>query len=91
MLTYKLAYLHPADIMITGWTWRQWQQKAIERSAPEAVKTSNQNVSFFGTSEKHKKNGRGIPEKINNWNPNMEVWKRIFLFNWVIFRLHVNF
>ena len=26
------------------------------------------------------------------WNPKMEVWKMIFLFNWqVIFRFHVNF
>ena len=25
------------------------------------------------------------------WNPKMEVWKMMFLFNWVIFRFHVNF
>ena len=25
------------------------------------------------------------------WNPKMEVWKMIFLFNWVICRFHVNF
>ena len=25
------------------------------------------------------------------WNPNMELWKMIFLFNWVIFRFHANF
>ena len=25
------------------------------------------------------------------WNPKMEVWKMIFLFNWVILRFHVNF
>ena len=25
------------------------------------------------------------------WNPKMEVWKMIFLFNGVIFRFHVNF
>ena len=25
------------------------------------------------------------------WDPNMEVWKMIFLFYWVIFRFHVNF
>ena len=25
------------------------------------------------------------------WNPKMEVWKMIFLFNWVIVRFHVNF
>ncbi len=25
------------------------------------------------------------------WNPKMEVWKMIVLFNWVIFRFHVNF
>ena len=25
------------------------------------------------------------------WNPKMEVGKMIFLFNWVIFRFHVNF
>ena len=25
------------------------------------------------------------------WNPKMEVWNRIFLFNWVMFGLHVNF
>ena len=24
------------------------------------------------------------------WNPKMEVWKMIFLYNWVIFRFHVN-
>ena len=24
------------------------------------------------------------------WNVNMIVWKMIFLFNWVIFRFHVN-
>ena len=31
------------------------------------------------------------PLKIHIWNPNMEVWKMIFFFNPVIFRLHVNF
>ena len=25
------------------------------------------------------------------WNPKMEVWKITFVFNWVIFRFHVNF
>jgi len=25
------------------------------------------------------------------WNTKMEVWKMIFLFNWVMFRFHVNF
>ena len=25
------------------------------------------------------------------WNPKMEVWKMIFLLNWVIFRFHLNF
>ena len=25
------------------------------------------------------------------WNPKMEVWKMIFLFNWVICRFHMNF
>ena len=30
------------------------------------------------------------PRKLT-WNPKMEVWKMIFLFNWVIFRFHVNF
>ena len=30
------------------------------------------------------------PKKLT-WNPNMEVWKMMFLFNWVIFRFHVNF
>ena len=36
--------------------------------------------------------GRGqlLPRKLT-WNPKMEVWKMIFLFNWVIFRFHVNF
>ena len=31
------------------------------------------------------------PWKINGWNSRMEVWKIIFLFNWVIFRFHINF
>ncbi len=31
-----------------------------------------------------------LPRKLT-WNPKMEVWKMIFLFNWVIFRFHVNF
>ena len=30
------------------------------------------------------------PRKLT-WNPKMEIWKMIFLFNWVIFRFHVNF
>ena len=30
------------------------------------------------------------PRKLT-WNPKMEVWKMIFLFNWVIFRFHVSF
>ena len=29
------------------------------------------------------------PEKFT-WNPKMEVWKMMFLFNRVIFRFHVN-
>ena len=29
------------------------------------------------------------PSKMNGWNPNMEVWKMIFLFNWVIFRFNM--
>ena len=31
------------------------------------------------------------PWKINGWNPKMEVWKKMFLFNWMIPRFHVNF
>ncbi len=31
------------------------------------------------------------PWKIHILNPKMEVWKMIFLFNWVIFRFHLNF
>ena len=33
----------------------------------------------------------GTPPKINGWNPKMEIWKMIFLFNGVIFRFHDNF
>ena len=33
---------------------------------------------------------RKHPGKLT-WNPKMEVWKMIFLFNWVTFRFHVNF
>ncbi len=30
-------------------------------------------------------------EKNHGWHLNMEVWKIMFLFNWVIVRFHVNF
>jgi len=30
--------------MTTGWTWRQWQQKATEKSAPEARKNKQKNT-----------------------------------------------
>ena len=30
------------------------------------------------------------PERLT-WNPTMEVWKMMFLSNWVIFMFHVNF
>ena len=33
----------------------------------------------------------GVHPRKLTWNPKMEVWKMIFLFNWVIFRFHVSF
>ncbi len=39
--------------------------------------------------EKEKKQTKH-PGKLT-WNPKMEVWKIILLFNWMIFRFHVNF
>ena len=35
--------------------------------------------------------GYHTPPKTNGWNPKMEIWKMVVLFNWVIFRFHVNF
>ena len=44
---------------------------------------------------KIERNGRGhqlyTPPKTNGCNPKMEVWKMIFIFNWVICRFHVSF
>ena len=37
------------------------------------------------------KYGYHTPPKPNGWNPKMEIWKMVVLFNWVIFRFHVNF
>jgi len=36
------------------------------------------------------KGGRVHPQKLT-WKPKMEVLKMAFLFNWVMFRFHVNF
>ena len=37
------------------------------------------------------KYGYHTPPRTNGWNPKMEIWKMVVLFNWVIFRFHVNF
>ena len=48
-----------------------------------------------GSSRKNRCRKCGQKGKLHpgksTWNPRMEVWKMIFLFNWVIFRFHVNF
>ena len=48
-----------------------------------------------GSSQKNRCRKYGQKGKLHpgksTWNPRMEVWKMIFLFNWVIFRFHVNF
>jgi len=43
---------------------------------------------FF--KRKRKEDAQSTPLKTITWNPKMEVWKMIFLFEQVIFRFHVH-
>ena len=46
---------------------------------------------FLGTSAKKQQGSIHVHPWKSTWNPKMEVWKMIFLFNWVIFGFYVNF
>ena len=63
---------------------------APEKTLPsaEVLPRKNSGICVDGYGNHHKV--YNTPRKIT-WNQNMEVWKMIFLLNWIIFRFHVNF
>ena len=65
------------DVWIRGW----WLQRYI----------GDVLARFHTERRKNHFEYQGYPPGGLTWNPKMEVGKMIFLFNWVIFRFHVNF
>ena len=68
------------------WTVRRWTFRRTIHKAPKKWFFRFQRCPGFFECF----GGSILPRKLT-WNPKMEVWKMIFLFNWVIFRFHVNF
>ena len=97
-LWFPKLRLHPSRAVVhpnsSGWTdfWKKSQcftyrivkfptSPPINKDLP--VSTWKISLFFFVLGSK--------PWKIHMLNPKMEVWKMIFLFNWVFLRFHVCF
>ena len=57
---------------------------------PHALKGNTSTIGPLSISMLFYRNVIDIIWKVNGWNLKMEVWKVIFLFNWVICRFDVN-
>ena len=73
----KLSFSFPGDVETCEFVWR------------EGGPLSDTWLVIKGGLSTEGQPGN-TPRKLI-WNPKMEVWKMIFLFNWVIFRFHVSF